>query len=43
MLHQIKAQQFHNDLGLLSTLPRPTANSKTQGLFKLTRISQCTF
>ena len=34
MLHQIKAQQFYNDLGLLSTVLCPTENSRIQGLFK---------
>ena len=34
MLHQIKAQQFYTDLGLLSTVLSPTENSRIQGLFK---------
>ena len=34
MLHQIKAQQFYTDLGLLSTVLIPTENSRIQGLFK---------
>ena len=34
-LHQIKVHQFYNDLGLLlSTVPSPTENSRTQGNFK---------
>ena len=34
MLHQIKAQQFYTDLGLLSTVLSSTENSRIQGLFK---------
>ena len=34
MLHQIKAQQFYTDLGLLLTVLSPTENSRIQGLFK---------
>ena len=34
MLHQIKAQQFHTDLGLQKTLLNPPVNGKIQGLFK---------
>ena len=34
MLHQIKAQQFYTDSGLLSTVLSPTVNSRIQGLFK---------
>ena len=34
MLHQIKAQQFYTDLGVLTTVLSPTENSKIQGLFK---------
>ena len=34
MLHQIKANQFCTDFGLLSTVISPTENSKIQGLFK---------
>ena len=34
MLHQIKAQQFYTDLGLLSIVLCPIENSRIQGLFK---------
>ena len=34
MLHQIKAQQFYSDLGLLSNVLSPTKNSRIQELFK---------
>ena len=34
MLHQLKAQQFYNDLGSISTVQSPTVNSRIQGLFK---------
>ena len=33
-MQHIKAQQFHTDLGLLSTVLSPTENSRIQGLFK---------
>ena len=35
MLHQIKAQQFYTDLGLLSTVLSPTEISRIQGLSRL--------
>ena len=43
MLHQIKAQQFYTDLGLLSTVLSPTENSRIQGLFKAFGIFFSTF
>ena len=33
-VHQIKAQQYYTDLGLLITVLSPTENSRIQGLFK---------
>ena len=35
MLHQIKAPQFHTDLGLQKTVWNHLANVKIQGLFKV--------
>ena len=43
MLHQIKAQQFYTDLGLLSTVLSPTENSRIQGLFKAFEWISSTF
>ena len=43
MLHQIKAQQFYTDLGLLSTVLSPTENSRIQGLFKAFELFSSTF
>ena len=43
MLHQIKAQQFYTDLGILSTVLSPTKNSRIQGLFKAFELLSCTF
>ena len=43
MLHQIKAQQFYTDLGLLSTVLRPTENSRIQGLFQAFELFSSTF
>ena len=35
MLHQIKAQQFYADLGLLSSVLSPTENSRIQDFSRL--------
>ena len=43
MLHQIKAQQFYTDLGLLSTVLSPTENSRIQELFKAFELFSSTF
>ena len=43
MLHQIKAQQFYTDLGLLSTVLSPTENKTIQGLFKAFELFSSTF
>ena len=42
-LHQIKAQQFYTDLGLLSTVLSPTENSRIQGIFKAFELFSSTF
>ena len=41
--HQIKAQQFYTDLGLLSTVLSPTENSRIQGLLKAFELFSGTF
>ena len=43
MLHQIKAPQFYNDLGLQKTELNPLANGKIQGLFKAFECFSGTF
>ena len=43
MLHQIKAQQFYTDLGLLPTVLSPTENSRIQGLFQAFKRFSSTF
>ena len=43
MLHQIKAPQFHTDLGLQKTVLNPHANGKIQGLFKAFECFSSTF
>ena len=35
MLHQINAQQFYTDLGLLSTVPSPTENKEFKDFSRL--------
>ena len=43
MQHQITAQQFYTDLGLLSTVLSPTENSRIQGLLKAFELFSSTF
>ena len=43
MLHQIKAQQFYTDSGLLSTVLIPTENSRIHRLLKAFELFSSTF
>ena len=43
MLHQISAQQFYTDFGLLSTVLSPTENSRIQAPFKAFELFSSTF